>query len=344
VNRRTLLPLLLLVAALLTGCDDALLFDVTKDGRLLAAVDGRGRVADRGDGNAPRHLVLLDPRGGDVERLTDAPLPISWPRACGDGAVFVEARTRLVLLRDGVRRVLLESERRLLQPTPSPSGEQVAVLEADKPGLPGTLHVIALSGSAALAPVDGVLLGFSWSGDDALLVPCLEAPDDARPFEGGAGEIFLHRAGERRTLFRGELPGLTWLASGPGGVAAVLPLGEPNVLGLARLSLDAPGATRGEQAGACDLWATADAHGRVLFTRALPERPTLEGELRLGSLESPAVSRRVSTPGRVSAPRFLGDDKVAYLTPDDRLVTQGLDGQGLVDWTGWLAAAVGEIP
>lgn len=343
MNRRTLPPLLTLLAVALTGCDDGLLFDVASDGRLLAAVDGRGRVAAVGDGLAPRHLVLLDPRGGDVERLTDAPLPISWPRACGDGAVFIEGRTRLVLLRGGARRVLLETERRLLQPTPSPDGEQVAVLEADKPGLPGTLHVIALRGAAALSPVDGALLGFAWAGTDALLVPRLDDVEAPTAFAGGAGEVFVHSATGRRTLFRGELPGLTWLAPGPGGVAAVLPLGEPGVLGLARLSLDAPGATRGEQASACDLWATADAQGRLLFTRALPERPTLEGELRLATLEAPGASRRVVTPGRVSAPRFLGDDRVAYLTPDDRLVTQGLDGQGVVDWTGWLAAAVGEI-
>lgn len=349
MTRTALTTIVLLSALALTGCDDVLLFDVAADGRILAPIDRAGHVTGLGDGATARHLVVVDPTTGEVERYSREPQVMTWPHWCGEAVVLVEARSRLVLLqRDGSRRVLYESDRRLLQPTPSPAGDRVAVLEVERPGLPGLLHVIDVeTGRPAGVPLDGVLVGFAWSGD-ALVVPRLGGADlaEARPFEGGQGEVLLARGDERRLLFRGRLPGVTWLAPVPGGedVVGLLARGDdPAGLTLAGLSLARPGATAAEAVDGLDLWPTVDAAGRTLFTRSRPGRPSLEGELRLTRAGALGASTRIPTPGPVCAPRWTGE-RVAYLTPDDHLVTQDLDGGGLVDWTDRLAALSGDLP
>ncbi|MCO5170030.1 MAG: hypothetical protein M9894_27155 [Planctomycetes bacterium] len=347
--RRTAAHLTILTALALTGCDDVLLFDVDARGRVLAPIDGQGRVTAIGDGSRPRHLVALDLETGEAERLTTTPMPVSWPRWCGDAVTVVEARTSLMLLSpDGARRRLFETDpkQRLLQPTPSPSGERVAVLEVEEPGRPGVLHVVEVASGAAGEPLDGVVPGFAWVRDgegEALLVARLgREAEGAQPFEGGQGEVLLVRDGARRTLFRGVIAGVTWFAAAGAEVVAVLPApGDPQAIGLARLSLERPGAAAGERADGLDLWPTADARGQVLFTRSRPGRATLEGELRLARADALAPSRRVPTPGPVCAPRWAGA-RVAYLTPDDRLISQELDGGGVVDWTERLAALTGD--
>lgn len=348
MTRTALTTIVLLSALALTGCDDVLLFDVAPDGRILAPIDRGGLVTGLGDGSAPRHLAVLDPATGAVSRYTREPQVMSWPRWCGDAVVLVEARARLVLLApDGERRVLYETDRRLLQPTPSPRGDRVAVLEVEKPGLPGLLHVIDVATGRAGVPLDGVVVGFAWAGD-ALVIPRLAGSslDEVRPLEGGAGEVLVAQGDERRLLFRGRIPGVTWLAPVPGGddVVALLGRGEdPAALTLAGLSLARPGAVAAAPADGLDLWPTADAQGRTLFTRSRPGRPTLEGELRLTRAAALDTSTRLPTPGPVCAPRWAGE-RVAYLTPDDHLVTQDLDGHGLVDWTDRLAALAGDLP
>lgn len=348
--RRTVAQLAVLTALVLTGCDDVLLFDVAADGRVLAPIDGAGKVVALGDGSTPRHLVTLDLATGEAQRFTSAPLRMSWPRWCGDAVTLVEDRNCLLLLgADGARRRLFETDpqQRLVQPTPSPSGERIAVLEVAQPGLPGVLHVVEVASGAVGEPLDGVFLGFAWTHDadgEALLVARVGARDaeEARPFEGGQGEVLLVRGGTRRTLFRGQLAGVTWLApTGRDVVATLAAPGAPQALGLARLSLDRPGAAAGERVDGLDLWPTADARGQVLFTRSRPGQPTLEGELRLTRADALAPSRRVPTPGPVCAPRWVGE-RVAYLTPDDRLISQELEGGDLVDWTERLAALAGD--
>lgn len=343
--------IVLLSALALTGCDDVLLFDVSADGRILAPIDGAGRVAGVTDAAGLRHLAVIDVATGEVERFTRSPLlSASWPRWCGpsgSSVALIESRSRLVLLdAAGTRRVLLESDRRLMQPTPSPGGDRVAVLEVERPGVPGLLHVIDVATGPVGAPADGVLLGFAWAGD-ALLVPRVVGGeiDGAQPFQGGQGEVLLVRGDERRLLFRGQLPGVTWLApSGGDHVLAVLARdGDPSALTLAGLSLGRPGAVAGERAEGLDLWPAVDARGRALFTRSRPGSPTLEGELRLTRVDALGSSTRLPTPGPVCAPRWVGE-RVAYLTPADRLVTQDLDGRGLIDWTDRLAAIAGDLP
>ncbi len=339
----------LLLALALTGCDDVLLFDVAADGRILAPIDREGRVTGLGDAAAPRHLAVIDPTTGEVSRFSREPQVMSWPRWCGaKDVVLIEGRARLVhLAPDGTRRVLFESDRRLLQPTPSPTGDRVAVLEVEQPGLPGRLHVIDVATGQAGAPFGGAILGFAWAGD-ALVIPRLVGraeTDEVRPFEGGPGEVFVADGAERRLLFRGRLPGATWLAPVPGGedVVALLSRDEPGALTLAGLSLARPGAAAAVPAEGLDLWPSVDAQGRALFTRSRPGRATLEGELRLTRAGALGASTRIKTPGPVCAPRWTGE-RVAYLTPDDHLVTQDLDGGGLVDWTDRLAALSGDLP
>lgn len=342
---RTLNTIVLLAALALTGCDDVLLFDVSPDGRVLAAIDGRGKVVGVGDGTKPRHLAIVDPRDDSVDRLTDTPLTLSWPRFCGEHVVLVEGRKTLVLLaKDGTRRVLFESDRRLEQPTPSPSGDRVAVLEVAKLGAPGMLHVVDVATGAAGVPLDGVVLGFAWTPRGDLLVPRLGAGgESAAPFEGGEGEVLHLRGDDRRVLYTGPLAGVVWLTAAPAGAICVLPRAGGKV-GLARLAPDGSGATLGEQTEALDMWPTAGSDNRVLFTRSRPGRPTLEGELRLARADALGSSTQIPTPGPMCAPRWVGTDRVAYLTPDDRLVTQGIDGRDVVDWTERLRPLAGDLP
>lgn len=342
---------MLLAALALAGCDDVLLFDVSPDGRVLAAIDGRGKVVGVGDGSKLRHLAIIDPTADSVDRLTTTPLSVSWPRFCGpqgDDVVVIEGRKTLVLLaKDGSRRVLFESDRRLEQPTPSPTGDRVAVLEVDKLGLPGLLHVVDVATGGTGVPLDGAILGFAWTPRGDLLVPRLSAAaEGAAPFEGGEGEV-LHLRGPqgeaRRVLYSGPLAGVVWLTATPSGAVCVLPRGADKV-GLALLAPDGSGATAGERTDALDLWPAAHGDGRVLFTRSRPGRPTLEGELRLTRADALTTSTRIPTPGPMCSPRWVGTDRVAYLTPDDRLVTQGLDGRGVVDWTERLRPLAGDLP
>lgn len=339
----------LLLALPLAGCDDLLLFDVDAEGRILCAVDQDGKVAAVGQASTRRHLVRLDPVTGEVTRLTPRPQPIAWPRACGDGAVLIAGRQRLMQVGPRGARSILESERLLFQPTPSPAGDRVAVLEADRLGVPGTLRVIHLASRVQEGePVEGALLGFAWAGD-GLVVARLGASGgaaramegDARPFAGGEGEVVLLRGKERRVLYKGLLGGATWIAGGEGRVACVLPRrGDATSLGLLRIDLDGRDREWGESAPGHDLWPSADASGRVLFTRSVPDRPTLEGELRLASLDTLGASQKVPTRGPVVAPRRVKGDRVAFLTPGDRLITQATDGSEVVDWTAKLAQAV----
>lgn len=338
-------PSLLLVALLaLTGCDDLLPFDVAPDGRLLVAFDVAGRAAAIGDGAAPRHLAFVDPTGGDVACLTSAPCAITWPRALGQGALVVLERRTLVLLEPAGRRVLRASGRRLLQPTPSPAGDQVAVLEADRVGAPGLLLVLDARDGREVARLEQALLGFAWTSDGALLAARATAERE-RPLSIGPGELVALRDGSVEVLGKGPLGPAVWLAARPGGAdaAIVLPRGEPPALTLNVSRLGPKGAKRGEDGGAVDLWPCVDAGGRLLFTRSVPGRPTLEGELRLGSLDDLAGSTQVPTQTPACAPRWVGS-RVAYLTPGDHLVVQELDGSGRLDLTSRLKAAFGESP
>lgn len=348
-SRRALAALGALVLSL-AGCDDVLLFDVDAQGRIICAVDADGRVAAVGQSGLRRHLVRLDPVTGQVDRLSAQPQPISWPRACGDQVVLIAGRRRLVQVGPRGARKLLESELLLLQPTPSPTGDRVAVLEAARLGEPGTLRVIhTASRVEADEPIEGALLGFAWAGDGLVVARlagqggaanALGRPD-ARPFAGGEGEILYVRGRERRVLHRGLLGGTTWIAPGNDAVTCVLPRkGDPSAYGLLRVDLDGRGREWGEAVEAHDLWPSADASGRLLFTRSVPDRPTLEGELRLTSLATIGASQRVVTRGPVVAPRRVKGDLVAYLTPGDRLVTQATDGSQLVDWTEALRSAL----
>lgn len=339
---RSLLSTLALSTVLLTtGCDELLLYDVGPDGRILAPVDAGGRVAAFGDAGTPRHLVRLDPQTGKLERLTAAPLLLSSPRACGAGATWIEGRRRLVHLPAAGHepRVLFESERLLIQACPSPSTERVALFEADRLGLPGTLHVIDVAGGELRLQLEGVVPGFTWAGESLVLARIPVAGPE--PFQGGEGEVLLVRGGERRTLFRGMLAGATWFAPGKSSVLAVTRPGSP--LALLPLKGRDP-AEEGERSPTVDLWPTFHTDGRVLFTRAAPDASVLEGELRLARAGVLAASVAVPTPGLVKAPRWVRGDLVAYLTPDDRLFTQKADGSAVVDWTDQLRAAAGGAP
>lgn len=345
---RLLTTALTIASALaLAGCDELLLYDVSADGRIIAPVDREGHVTAFGQAATPRHLVRLDPATGQIERLTQAPLPLSCPRACGQGVTLVTQGNRLFYFQPGrPSRSLFESERRLIQPTPSPAGDKVAVLEAERPGAPGALYVIDVASGEAGEPISGVLPGFVWSGD--ALVFARTEQQEAQPFQPCLAEIWTRGAGERRMLFRGQLPGLAILsAPRAGGDALVSALPRPDgTLGLARLSLDGPAVSAGEPVRAVDMWPTCDAGGRVLFTRVPQGRDSIiDGQLRLTALDALTRSVEVPTPGPVRAPRWVGGDgRVAYLTPDDRLVTQRVDGSEVVDWTDRLRVAAGGSP
>src|SRR5690606_35673940 len=92
-------------------------------------------------------------------------------------------------------------------------------------------------------------------------------------------------------------------------------------VGLAVFRGDPPGVRKGADAGVNDFWPQLEpgAGQRILFTRARPERPTLEGELRLTRADALDESRLIPTPGPVSAPRWLGEDRVVFVTRDEHL-------------------------
>lgn len=340
------LAALALAPLLLTGCDELLLFDVGPDGRILAPVTVDGRVDAIGDARTPRHLVRVDPESGKVERLTTSPLLLSSPRACGAGATFVEGGRRLMHLPAAGQepRVLFESERTLIQASPSPLGERVAVLEADQLGLPGTLHVVDVSDGTRRLELDGVLAGFAWSGESLALARLL-GPVGA-PFQGGDAEVLLVRGEQRRSLFRGQLPGVTWIAPGRTSLALVVP--EANGAkgsSIALVSLKGGAEEeRGELVPGVDLWPSLHPDGRLLFTRASPDRPAIDGEVRLTRLGALATSVVLPTPTPAVSPRWVRGDKVAYLSPDGRLHTLAADGSAVVDWSDRLAAAAGGAP
>lgn len=345
--RRLLLLALLLAPA--AGCDDPILFDIDAAGRILVAVDSAGRTAVIGDGARPRHVCRVDPVSGAVERLTERPRQVSWLRALGDGALFVEERRRLVLLEGGAARTLFESERRLQGPVPSPDGRRVAVLEAERLGVPGTLHVLELRAGAPaerVASIPDALLGASWT-DAGLLVARSTGPRSGA-FELGPGELVEVRGAQRRRWAALPLPGVVLMGTAGGLAVASVPLtpGAERV-GLAVFRGDPPGVRKAPDPGVCDLWPQLEPGGgqRILFTRARPERPTLEGELRLTRVDALDGSRQIPTPGPVSAPRWLGADRVVFVTRDDHLVVQDLSGEHRTDFSAMLQrAAAGANP
>src|SRR5690606_19823432 len=106
-------------------------------------------------------------------------------------------------------------------------------------------------------------------------------------------------------------------------------------VGLAVFRGDPPGVRKGADAGVNDFWPQLEpgAGQRILFTRARPERPTLEGELRLTRADALDESRLIPTPGPVSAPRWLGEDRVVFVTRDEHLVVQELSGERRTDFS-----------
>ena len=336
---RCLQPVLVVAALALAGCDDVLVFDVAPDGRLLVACDAAGRAAAVGDGKAKRCLAWVDPTTGEATALTRTPRALAWPRALPEGAALaIEDRTRLVRFdRAGQPTEVLRGERRLVQPTPSPDGARVALLEVERLGLPGTLRVHALADGRELLRVDGALPGFAWAGD--VLVAGVARGPREEPWSSGPGALVALKGGDRRVLHEGELAAVVWVAPGRGGrLVCTLPAGD-TPLGLARVELGLPAPLAGEATGVCDLWPALAPDGRLLFTRAAPEEPSLEGALRLAHVDDLATSSPVPTETPASAPRWVGPDRVAYVTPDDHLVLQGLDGQRRIDLTARLRAA-----
>lgn len=340
---RSTLALLSALLLGLTGCDDVILFDVATDGRIVVSADEDGRAAAVGEGKVLRHVCRVDPETGAVERLTAAPGRVAWLQACGQGALYVADGRRLVhLAPDAEPRTLFESERSLFQPVLSGNGRLVAVLEAEKLGVPGELRVLALDSGRTLMTVPDALLGATWAGAD-LLVPRATAPRQ-RVFEGGPGELLRVRGQSQEPLLALELPGAVLMSADERVAVASLPLGAADgPVGLAAFRVDRPGTRRGEVTGVCDFWPRLEPGGeRVLFTRARPDQPTLEGELRLTGLSALATSTRLPTPGPVVAPRWVGPDRVAFLTRDDHLVVQDLDGGRRLDLTAALARAFAE--
>jgi dipeptidyl aminopeptidase/acylaminoacyl peptidase len=205
----------------------------------------------------------------------------------------------------------------------------------------GLLRVLDLETGKIVQTVERAMLGTCWTAHGELLVPRSRA-DRAKPFVAGDGEITqISFNGDETTLFRGTLPGVTILS--PAGKDRVLCLmhleGEKGPIGLAQLTTGKRGAKRGET-GVFDFWPSVSADGkRVLFTRSSPENPQVVAELRLADLANPAQSTAVPTDGPVGAPRWIGADRVAYVTKQNHLVLEDLDGSNRIDVTPALRAA-----
>ena len=333
------------VCAMLTGCDDVLIFDVNGAGQVLVAAQADGLTPLAGDAKKPRHLFLIDPETGDTERLTSSPLKLAWPRFCGEGYVFVEDRAKLVLLTAREKKTLLTSETNLFQPVVSPDAGRVLVLEADRLGVSGRLLVLEVSTGKVTARVENALLGANWSDDGRVLAAVSRHPR-TEPFEAGDGAILEIDGERRRALFKGTIPPVTVVSRGADGrVICVLPLeAEDGPLGLATLVMGKPGARRGET-GVFDFWPSLSKDGQqVLFTRTQVKEPKLQGQLRVASLTQIASSRPVTTSTPAAAPRWVSEDRVAYVTHEDHLVIQDLDGRNRLDASASLKAAFGPEP
>ena len=318
------------IVGLASGCDDLIGYDVLSDGRLIVAADAEGRTAVMGDGERARRLFKIDPRTGDVEAFGPQAFRLSQVRALGEDALFVESRRNLVRFDGTELRVLYRSTQRLFQPAASETGRLVSVLEATELGVPGRLLVLNAQDGSVVAEVERALLGADWAGDTLLVGRSDDA--DRGAWEEGAGEVVMIQRGRMRTLFRGDLAAVTLINAQRDFAVVTAPLsGADAPLGLAQLRMDRPGASRGEAAGLCDFWPDVSRDGEVLFTRQQPDEPALEGELRWAMLNSLGRSHEVPTEGPVAAPRWLGPDRVAYITTEARLVLQDLDGRNRVD-------------
>lgn len=333
---------LLMVGVLLTtGCDDIILFDVSSTGELLVAADARGRSGLVGNSKSKRHLFWVDPELGSVERLTRKPLKLAWPTANGRSALYVTGRKRLIHHTALKQRTLYVSKQTLLQPLVSPTGDRIAVLEATKLGVSGTLLVLEASSGKVLHRVERALLGATWS-TAGLFVPRSKA-ERTEAFKTSAGEIVRVDPQTYATtpIFRTRsFPAVTRLAQAKTDLISVLHVsGAKKALGLARLTLGRRGATRGEQ-GSFDFWPTPSPDGKkLLFTRSGADKPTVQAQLRLTTTAGLTRSSAVPTPGIVASPRWVGADRIAFLTADDRLLIQDLDGENRIDLTATLRTA-----
>ncbi|RMG06459.1 MAG: hypothetical protein D6731_25755 [Planctomycetota bacterium] len=341
--RSARLPFVLLASVALAGCDDVALLDVGSGGEVLVAADAAGLCPLTADASEhPRHLFWVSADGERVRRLTARPRPLSWPRALGSGALWIEERSRLVVrAQEGEPRILYRSRKHLHQPAVSPDGRWIAVQEAQRLGTSGRLLLLNLEGSV-LGRFERALLGHAFTREGRLAF--LRSRDERNePFASGPGEVALFDPdrGVEQVLFRGVVPGATCLEPASNGrLVALLPLeGAEGPLGLALLSSARRGARRG-QTGAFDFWPSLDARSeRILFTRSDPSQPEAFGELRLAPVARPGASTALNTPGPVASPRWLSPQRIAFITRDGHLVLQDIDGQKRKDLTDRLRAA-----
>lgn len=342
--KRSALLAVVAAALLSSGCDEVVLYDVAPSGHLLVAADAEGRCAISGK-DLPRHLFSVDPVTGKAKRLTAKARRLTWPTTCGKDALFVDRKTRLVhLSATGSERAVHRIKTgRLLQPLTSPQRRHVAILEASRLGVPGTLVVLELATGRVVHRLERVLPGGLWT-PAGLIVP-RAAAGRGQTIATGAGEILrLDRQFKATVVFRGSLPALTALSSAgkTAVVAALHTTGSAGPLALARLDVRRRNARRGAR-GHFDFWPTCEPGGeRLLFTRSTSKRRSLQGELRLTSLDLPATSTVLPTHGaKVSAPRWIGPRRIAYVTAADHLVLQDLDGKHRLDLTRTLRAGFG---
>lgn len=327
-------PLIVLLTLLMVGCDDVVLLDVGTDGRVLAAPDETGQIPLVSDPKMPRHLCWVEPKTGAVERITKKAMHLSWPRVSKNGLLFVKGRNSLVLLSQGKERVLLLSQTNLFQPVESPDGERVLVLEAKRLGVPGRMLVLRTADGSIERTFERALIGACWTPDGGILLP-RSAKASRKAFDNGPGEILFVKGENQRVLFRGIVPAATVLSPGANKrIVAALPLekGE-DAFGLAELSADRRGARRGK-VGVFDYWPQVSADkSRVLFTRSSTEKPNLRAQLRVASFDSLGSSSAIPTTEPVAAPRWVGRDRVAFVTKQNHLVIQDLDGANRLDLT-----------
>jgi hypothetical protein len=317
-------------------------FDVDRaKGRVLVAADADGKATLVADGKKPRHLFWVDAATGKAERVTQAPLQVSWPRVCGESVVFVEGRKDLVLLGEERRTLLEAKEGNFFQPVVSPEATYVAVLEAKRLGVTGSLRVIDLISGELVQTIERAMLGSAWTKTGELLVPRSRSPR-SKAFTAGEGEIVqIDFNGSETVIFRGDLPGVTMLAdAGEGRFLGLMHLeGPESPLGLAQFVAGKRGAKRGEK-GVFDFWPSVSPDAkRLLFVRSAPEDPKLVAELRLAPLANPARSVAVDTvDGSVGAPQWVGADRIAFIQKN-HLVLQDLDGSSRIDVTPSLRSA-----
>jgi hypothetical protein len=338
----------LLLTSLAVGCDDVVVFDVDPEGRVLVAADAAGLAPLVADGKKPRHLFWVDPTSGAAERVTRSPLALSWPRACEGGVLFVEKRNALVLLRSGEKRTLYTSKtKKLFQPVMSDDGARVLVFEAKRLGVSGDLLVLSAKSGRVLRTLPKALLGSTWTPGGDLLVPRSDK-ERTEPFAAGKGEIARIGAKKARVIFSGLVPGINMLDAGEaeddrGLLKDVLGLlhlqGEDGPIGLARFT-DQKRVAHTGQVGVFDFWpAVSPDRKRLLFVRSKGDDPKLTAELRIAAAQNPANSSTVTTTGPVAAPRWVSTNRIAFITKDNHLVLQDLDGSKRIDATSALRTA-----